>query len=47
MDWWEIALAVLMVLLSIGGLALELYVYSAAIWWHDPKTDARNWTPLR
>lgn len=47
MNWWQIALGVLMVALSIGGLLLELYVYSEAIWWHEPKADRRNWPPPR
>lgn len=47
MSWSEIALGVLAVLLCIGGIALEAYVYSADIWWHEPKTDRRNWPPPR
>jgi hypothetical protein len=43
MNWLEIAFIVVSILLTVG----ELYLYSADLWWHAPKTDRRNWTPPR
>lgn len=45
MSWWEIALLAFAVVLPIGIVVVELYVHSAEIWWHAPKTDKRNWPP--
>lgn len=43
MGWLELVFLVVSLLLVIG----ELYLYSAALWWHAPKTDRRNWPPPR
>lgn len=44
MSWWEIAIAVVA---FVAGLALELWIHDAGIFWHEPKADRRNWTPPR
>ncbi len=44
MSWWEIVIAVGGV---VGGLGLELWFHEAGLFWHEPKTDRRNWTPPR
>lgn len=44
MSWWQIAIGV--VIFVVAPVA-ELYIYSADLFWHGPKTDRRNWTPPR
>jgi hypothetical protein len=43
MDWWGIVLGALLIVGFIG----EAWLYHAGLWWHEPKTDRRNWTPPR
>jgi hypothetical protein len=43
MDWLDIGIAVVSILLAIG----EYYLFSSDLWWHAQKTDRRNWTPPR
>lgn len=43
MDWWEVVFAVG----GIAGIVGEFWIYDKGLWWHEPKTDRRNWTPLR
>jgi len=47
MNWWEIVLGVLVVVGWIAAIIGELWLYHAGLWWHEPKTDRRNWTPPR
>ena len=44
---WEIVIGVLVVVGWIVALIGELWLYQSELWWHEPKTDRRNWTPPR
>jgi hypothetical protein len=44
MSWWEIVTAVVV---FVVAPAVELWFYEAGLFWHEPKTDRRNWTPPR
>ena len=43
MSWWEIVIPVV----GVVSLVLELWFYDSGLFWHEPKTDRRNWTPTR
>lgn len=48
MAWWKIALEALVIVGGIVALGGELWLYDWWLWQrHEPKTDRRNWTPLR
>lgn len=44
MSWWEIVIAVVV---FIVVPAVEFWFYESELFWHEPKTDRRNWTPPR